>query len=56
LTGNFIDRQGTGLANQCISVDKVEEFVDLGRRQIVWKQDGRETVESTGWMLLASCS
>ena len=56
MTGNFIDRQGTGLADQCISVDKVEDFVDLGRRQIVRKQDGRKTVESACCILLASCS
>jgi hypothetical protein len=56
LTGDFIDRQGTGLADQCISIDEVEKFVDLGGRQVMRKQDWRETVESTGWMLLVSRS
>ena len=56
MTGDFIDWQGTSLADQGIRVDKVEEFVDLGGRQIVWQQDGRETVESAGWALLVSWS
>ena len=56
LTGDFIDWQGTGLADQCIRIDELEEFVDLGWRQVVRKQDGRETVESTGWMLLVKWS
>jgi hypothetical protein len=56
LTGDFIDWQGTGLADQGICVDEVEQFVDLGGRQVVRKQDWSETVERTGWMLLVSWS
>jgi hypothetical protein len=56
LTGDFIDWQGTGLADQGICVDEVEQFVDLGGRQVVRKQDWSETVERTGWMLLVSRS
>jgi hypothetical protein len=52
--GDLIDRESARFADKGISIDQIEEFVDLLDRQVVREQDWRQTVESASCDSLAA--